>query len=160
MPNLESVMSKRKITVISLAAALGIIILLSNLVVYLLEPKEHTSPFDFPNTVWECDYNGATTTLLVGGDGLMSGYIDKDGERTYIHIAGDSIAQAMLFQEIPEEEFYGDVGVLSSTQTILNASFRCTDTVCTLKNTLPDSREAAFWGTEEPIELVFYRVSG
>ena len=157
-------MRKKRISVIALVKILGLIMLtlvhIYSMFFYIYRPRRHTSPWDFPNSVWECEYNGANITLLVREGGNRRGYIDKDGERTYIIFSGDTRTQYVLFDEITEEEFYGDIRSISSSQTIFDGYFRCTDTRLTIKSKVQDGRELDFWQTEEPITLVFYRVSG
>ena len=155
-------MRKKRISIIALVKILGLIILalvhIFGIFIYIHMPRQHKSPLDFPNSVWEAEYNGATITLLVRD--ANRGYIDRDGERTYLSFSFDTRIQVVVLDTITEEQFYGEIYVLSDSQTILNANFGCTDTRFTIKKSILKSREANFWQREGPIKLVFYRVSG
>ena len=156
-------MRKKRISVIALMKILGLIILalvhMYSILFYIYMPRQHKSPLDFPNSVWECEYNGATITLLVREGRDRRGYVDRDGERTYLAFSFDTRIQVVVLARITEEEFYGEIYGLSDSQTILNADFRCTDTKFTVKGNAENERELDFWQREGPIKLVFYRVS-
>ena len=156
-------MRKKRISIIALVKILGLIILalvhMYSILFYIYMPRQHKSPLDFPNSVWECEYNGATITLLVRGD--RRGYMDRDGERTYLFFSFDTRFRIVVLDTITEEQFYGGkIEMLSSYQTVLYANFRCTDTKFTVKGNAKNERELDFWQREGPIKLVFYRVSG
>ena len=160
------IMNKKRIAWTSLLAVLeytlfAIIAIkfIFGIVFFIARPRERTCPLDFYPSVWECEYNGATITLLVNDSGFSRGYIDKDGERTYLAFSMDSIRQVVSLFPITEEQFDGSIDVLVYSQAILHASFNCTDACFTVRRATPEKRETDYWQTEGPIELVFFRVS-
>ena len=157
-------MRKKRISVIALMKILGLIMLtlvhIYSMFFYIYRPRRHTSFMDFPNSVWECEYNGAKITLFVRGGADVRGYIDKNEDRTYISVTYDSRLQVVEFIETTKEEFYEGTHELAHKNLIFGGDFRCTDTSFTAKSKVQEVRELDFWQTEEPITLVFYRVSG
>ena len=155
-------MRKKRISVVALVKILGLIILalvhIFSIFIYIHIPRQHKSPLDFPNSVWEAEYSGATITLLVGDDNR--GYIDRDGERTYVYFAFDTRFRIVVIETITEEQFYGKIEFLSASNTIWGSYFWCTDTRFIIKSKNLEGRSLDFWQTEGPIKLVFYRVSG
>ena len=155
-------MRKKRISIIALVKILGLIILalvhIYSIIIYINMPRCHTSPVDFPNSVWECEYNGAKITLFVKESADVRGYIDKSGEYTYLAASYDPYAQSMSFYVITKERFYVGTQVLAHKDRMLYGHFRCTDTSFIIKKGTPIDWATDFWQTEGPIELVFYRV--